>query len=344
MNHIVKRLTAVLAAGALTLGLSVSAFAQTFIDMPQNWTTTALEIAVKNGLLKGDGERILPDDNITRAEMAAIIVRAFGATEKTNIDKYIDVEKDKWYYEELSKAVAMGAFQGDGNKMTPQVNITFQECFTVLSQVFHLRYHEPDLSVLDQFTDGGEASDWAKEFAARIVQNGYWDGIDGKLLPTTYITRSQFAVLMDNFIQAYIDEPGEYTELPDGNVMIRTPGVNLKDVVTDDDIILGDGCDDADIILENVTCHDLLIRGGKLITVGGKYNWISLQKVGATANIGGATFNRVMSCKDTMIDFGMVIPGTVQDTPVPDDGSEVPPADEPVVTDGVAGEEPQTEE
>lgn len=308
MNQIVKRLTAVLAAGALSFGLATSAFAQTFIDMPQNWTTTALENAVKNGLLKGDGERILPDDNITRAEMAAIIVRAFGATEKADIDQYVDVEKDKWYYEELSKAVAMGAFQGDGNKMTPQVNITFQECFTVLSQVFHLEYHEPDLSVLNQFSDGDQVAGWAQGFAARIVQNGYWDGIDGQLLPTTYITRSQFAVLMDNFIQAYIDEPGDYTELPAGNVMIRTPDVNLADVTTDGDIILGEGCGESDITLDNVTCDTLLIRGGNTISVGGNYNWISLQKSGATASIGGATFNRVMTCKGSMLDLGLVSP------------------------------------
>lgn len=307
MNTFAKRITAVLAAGLLACSAMISAFAQEFADMPQNWTTSALENAVKNGLLKGDGDRIMPDDNITRAEMAAIIVRAFGATKIADISKYTDVDKNQWYYTELSKAVAMGAFHGDGDKMNPKNNITFQECFTVLAQVFYLTYYETDTAVLtEKFTDGNEVADWAKEFAALIVNNGYWDGIDGKLMPTTYITRSQFAVLMDNFIKTYVDEPGEYSEFPEGNVMIRTPGVTLKDVETKSDIILGEGCEEADITLENVSCGTLLIRGGNSISVGGGYEWIMLEKYGATAYIGGAVFDHIASCKGSMVDFGII--------------------------------------
>lgn len=313
MNKFTKRITAAVAAGVLSCSAMISAFAQDFVDMPQNWTTSALENAVKNGLLKGDGDRIMPDDNITRAEMAAIIVRAFGAKKTADISKYTDVERDQWYYDELAKAVAMGAFHGDGDKMNPRNNITFQECFTVLAQVFYLTYYDANTSVLaEKFTDGSEVADWAKEFAALIVENGYWDGIDGKLLPTTYITRSQFAVLMDNFIKTYVDEPGEYTEFPEGNVMVRTSGASFKNVSTESDIILGEGCDDDEIFFDNVTCGTLLIRGGSSISVNGKYAWVMLQKPGATAYIGGAksidgaTFPKLASCQGSMFDLGVI--------------------------------------
>lgn len=308
MNKLAKRMAAFLAAGALSCTAMVSAFAQEFVDMPQNWTTTALENAVKNGLLVGDGDHILPDDNITRAEMAAIIVRAFGAEKTADISMYTDVEQDQWYYEELSKAVAMGAFHGDGDKMNPRDNITFQECFTVLAQIFYLEYYGADTAILtEKFTDGAEVADWAKEYTAMVVGSGYWDGIEGKLLPTTYITRSQFAVLMDNFIKTYVDEPGEYTSFEPGNVMVRTPDVSIKDVTTESDIILGEGCLDSEITFENVTCHTVLIRGGKDVSLGGQFDWIMLKNPEGTAYIGGAALlNPPVGCKGAMFDFGVL--------------------------------------
>lgn len=52
----------------------------TFSDMPDDWSTAALEHAVENGLLQGADGKIMPNDKLTRAQMATLIVRAFGAT------------------------------------------------------------------------------------------------------------------------------------------------------------------------------------------------------------------------------------------------------------------------
>ena len=60
--------------------MQVAAVAEeiSFADMPDNWATDALQKAANNGLLSGyDDGTIRPDNNLTRAEMAAIMVRAF---------------------------------------------------------------------------------------------------------------------------------------------------------------------------------------------------------------------------------------------------------------------------
>lgn len=266
MNLKIKKLSAFVGACAVAASLCSNAFAAEFIDMPDNWTTSALENASKNGLLYGEeaegGMKINPDANITRAQMAAIIVRAFGATETTDISKYTDADPDAWYYTELSKAVAMGAFRGDGNSITPEDNITFQQCFTVVSQVLQMDlFPEMYTKDLSSFTDADEVAEWALPYVKAVVGMGYWDGIDSKLLPTEYITRSQFAVLMDNIVKTYITEPGEYTDLPEGNVMIRSNDVVIANADIKGCLIIGDGVSKESNI-NNSKVSELLISRG----------------------------------------------------------------------------------
>lgn len=269
MNKKIKKLTALAGAAAISCVLSASALAAEFIDMPNNWTTSAINNAVKNGLLYGeetaDGMKVNPDANITRAQMAAIIVRAFGASKTTDISMYIDAEPNAWYYTELSKAVAMGAFKGDGSKINPENNITFQECFTVMSQVLKMDiFTDMYTKDLSSFTDSDDVDSWAVPYVKAVVGRGYWDGIDSKLLPKQYITRSQFAVLMDNIVKTYINDPGEYKDFEDGNVLVRSNGVQLKDANINGDLIIGDAVTDKEIKIDNSKVSGLLlIRGSE---------------------------------------------------------------------------------
>ena len=266
MNLKFKKIISFAVSCAAAMTVCINALAADFVDMPNNWTTSALENAAKNGLLYGEetesGMKINPDANITRAQMAAIIVRAFGAAETTDISKYVDANANAWYYTELSKAVAMGAFTGDGDKINPENNITFQECFTVMSQVLKMtqfpEYYTKDLS---SFTDTDDVADWALPYVKAVVGMGYWNGIDSKLLPKEYITRSQFAVLMDNIVKTYINEPGEYKDFSDGNVMIRSNGVTITDSKINGCLILGDAVTDKTDI-KNTTVSSLLVSRG----------------------------------------------------------------------------------
>lgn len=287
----------------IILVLSVMMLAQTivaaadFTDMPQNPDAqVAIENAVANGLLSGyEDKTVRPDNNITRGEMAAIITRACKVTEEGDISKFVDVTPNDWFFSPISKAFEMGAFAGDGNYMHPTSNITFQECFTVLSQVFDLlppyvlvsAAPDPlpentvmqgrrlyDISSLAQFSDSAEVAGWAKVFVAGVVANGGWSGVNGKITPTAYITRSQFAMVMDNLIKNYIDQPGTYTELPAGNTMIRCDGVILNGVTINDNLYIGDSVSPNGVTLEAIKANNkLVIRGcGTPVSIGNAGN------------------------------------------------------------------------
>ena len=262
----VKKLFSILLALVLVLGMlpvmGVSALdiAPVFSDMPDNWARTALESAVENGLLTGYDGKIMPDSPLTRAQMATIIARAFGATEEADISGYTDVKSTEWYASHIAKAVKMGVMQGYNGKMDPESSITREQAFLVLARALKL---EPVSLPTKSFEDASKVSDWAKGHVFAMINAGYIQGSDGRINPQANITRAEFAQLIYNIIKEYIKVPGVYTKVADGNIMVNVPGVTLKDLTVNGDLIVGDGVGDGELTLENVTIKGRLVaRGG----------------------------------------------------------------------------------
>jgi hypothetical protein len=231
-----------------------------FNDMPDNWSTKALENAVENGLLNGADGQIMPDANLTRAQMATVINRAFGAQVKGNIQSFTDVPVGAWYYDEMAKAVQMKTFQGSGNRLDPEDPITREQAFIVMARALKLEKNNQEP---EGFADLEDISSWAKDEVFSLIEAGYVQGSNGRINPKSTMTRAEFAQLMDNLIKLYIREAGEYTEVPEGNIMINVPDVTMKNVKITGDLILGDGVGDGDITLDGVEITGrLLVRGG----------------------------------------------------------------------------------
>ena len=72
------------------------------------WYQAALDFARDHRILLGDPSgNMMPNDNATRAQMAAMLVRVFGCTAGKDIAHFTDVSTDAWYYSELSTAAQM---------------------------------------------------------------------------------------------------------------------------------------------------------------------------------------------------------------------------------------------
>lgn len=274
MKKALKMMVCAAMASAMCMG--VTAFAE-FTDMPDGSMGQALQNAVDAGLIQGVTDtEIRPNDNITRAQMATIITRAFSAQDNSD-QTFNDVAADAWYADAVSKAVEMGAFEGDtNNNFNPENNITFQETYIVISRVFgfepyELKYSSGETlmlgdcedSVLDSFSDSSSIASWARDGAKYVVGNGGWTGIDGQLKPTDYITRGEFALLMDSIVTTYISEPGTYTGLPDGLTMVRCGGVTIDGLQTSHNLIITYGVDESGCKVTNSTVNGVtLVLGG----------------------------------------------------------------------------------
>ena len=264
-----RLLKSFLTVGVALMIVTTNAFGA-FTDMPQGEDGIAIQKAVDNGLLTGfEDSTVRPNATITRAQMATIIVRAFGAAENADISSYIDVAPSNWYYDALSKGVSMGAFQGSNNMLNPNAEISIQEALIVLSRVFDLP--DASLSVLLSIEDMNIISAWAKFDVAKIVAGGYVDNT-GYLRPKEPMKRVEFARIMNKLVSSYITQSGEYnaSNFPQGNVLIKADNVILKGVTSKNNIYIGDGVKTA-TAFEDCDLERVVLRGGQANVMSGTY-------------------------------------------------------------------------
>lgn len=240
--------------------LSTNAFAAVpsdFSDFPTDWSAPAMTHAVQNGLLNGSDGKILPKGLLTRAQMATMVNRAFASSAKASLTSFTDMVPGVWHYDEMAKSVQMGAFQGADGKLSPNDPITREQAFAVLARAFGLA--DGKASSLDKFSDGAQVSSWARGAVAALVEQGYVSGADGALNPQSYITRAEFAQVMDALVAAYADQDLK-DQTVEGNLILRTNST-LENVTVKGDLILADGVSAAS--LKNVTVTGrLVVRGG----------------------------------------------------------------------------------
>lgn len=240
--------------------LSTNAFAAVpsdFSDFPTDWSAPAMTHAVQNGLLNGSDGKILPKGLLTRAQMATMVNRAFASSAKASLTSFTDMVPGVWHYDEMAKAVQMGAFQGADGKLNPNDPITREQAFAVLARAFGLA--DGSAAALNKFSDGAQVSSWARGAVAALVEQGYVSGADGALNPQSYITRAEFAQVMDALVAAYADQDLK-DQTVEGNLILRTNST-LENVTVKGDLILADGVSAAS--LKNVTVTGrLVVRGG----------------------------------------------------------------------------------
>lgn len=260
---------------AILLGIfSSSVYA--FEDMPDDWSTQALQSAVDNGLLKGEGNYLKPRDYLTRAQMATVITRAFGAVTLADISEFSDIPENAWYREAMSKAYCMNVFRGDGaGHMNPENFVTREEAFCVLARAFCLDENGSE-EYLTRFSDFEDISVWARGAISSMVQKGYVSGSYGKLNPRGNITRAEFAQVMYNLVALYADSADDLENLESikGNVIIRTNSLSLKDLSFGSDLIISDGVRGS-IKLDNVNVSGrIVIRGEVSLSYSGEVSEI----------------------------------------------------------------------
>ena len=180
---------------------------QTFV-YPDDWSHDAMVFVAENGIMAGDENNDLkPKDNMTRAQMAAVLVRLLAATKTGDISAYTDALPDAWYYSELSTAYAIGVFNGVSKTlMQPNAPITREQTAVVLCRAFGIVSEER--SAYQKFTDGEKVMGYARDAVSAMVTLNVVRGYeDNSFRPGGYITRAEVAQMIFNFFDALIDYP-----------------------------------------------------------------------------------------------------------------------------------------
>ncbi|MBO9609520.1 MAG: S-layer homology domain-containing protein, partial [Paenibacillaceae bacterium] len=183
--------------------------AESFADTVGHWAGASIANMAARLVIRGVGEqRYEPDRPVTRAEFAAIAVRALGLASHENGAPFRDVSPDDWYASAAAIAAEYGLAQGeDDGSFRPERSITREETAAILARAAKLAKLEPALSAaeadaaVNAFADGGDVSGWAKEAVAAAVRLGILEGDEERLSPREAITRAQAAVVLERLLR-----------------------------------------------------------------------------------------------------------------------------------------------
>lgn len=298
-----KTLALVLAGTMLLPSGAFAADLSRFNDFPNDWSSGALEKAVDHGLLNGSNGKIDGQGLLTRAQMAAIVSRAFGATKSASLKDYRDMLPDAWYYNDMGRAVQMKAFQGADGLLHPDDPITREEAFVVLARAFALT--DGRSASLSGFSDNGEVSSWASGSLSALVENGYVNGANGRLNPKNNITRAEFAKIITDMAASYADSSSIANQTVDGNLIVRADGASLSGVTVNGDLIIADGGDKVSLDGVKVTGR-IVIRGASTEASlkncsAGKGVLVSNPNGAASLSVSGGSVGTVTAKSDLVV-------------------------------------------
>lgn len=299
-----KNTIAMVLAGAMLLPSNAfAADLSQYKDFPNDWSAKSLEQAIDDGLLNGSNGMIDAKGLLTRAQMAAIVSRSFGAAKTASLDDYRDVLPSAWYYSDMGKAVKMGAFQGANGLLNPDAPITREEAFTVLARAFALE--GGGSATLKDFVDGGTVSSWASESVAALVAGGYVNGANGMLNLKNNITRAEFAKVITGMAASYVGAEGVSGKTVEGNVIVRESGASLSGVTVNGDLIIADGADKVSLDGVKVTGR-IVIRGASTEASlkncsAGKGALVSNPNGAASLSVSGGSVGTVTAKSDLVV-------------------------------------------
>lgn len=236
-----------------------------FTDAPafDSWKYQGLNCAVNNGTMTGHENKIRPDDSLTRAEMVTMMVRVLGAhATKAEIDHYVDVVAEHWYYEALQSGVAVKIINGSGNKMMPNDPITREQIFTILARTF---LFSAKTDAAEDFVDSDKVSSWALNATNALIDAEVVLGDNTKTLrPKDNATRAEFAAMLDRIACLFVNVNTDYSgKKVSGSLIVNDATADLSGATIEGDLIITDAVGAENIDLSDVTVTGrIVIRGG----------------------------------------------------------------------------------
>lgn len=170
-------------------------------DIEGHWAQSSIEALVKNKAISGyDDGSFKPDNNVTRSEFTAMVVRAFGISGESSAE-FSDVTPDFWAYSYIQKAHGAGIISGyeNGNFGTDDI-ITREQAAVIIYRAISQKVTLPE--GVSDFTDISEFSDYALRPILDLAGAGLINGVGNSLFsPLGKTSRAQSAVMINNALE-----------------------------------------------------------------------------------------------------------------------------------------------
>lgn len=175
-----------------------------FKDIEGHWAANFINALAQQGLISGfsDGS-FKPNEQMNRAQYAALLVKAFNPTTKRDAIQFSDVPADFWAKDVIQQAYRSQFVSGfPNNTFRPNENV--QRVQVIVSLVSGLGLGSADTGILNAYDDRNQIPDYAKDEVAtatkkKIVVN--YPKLK-QLNPNQDATRAEVAALV---YQALVD-------------------------------------------------------------------------------------------------------------------------------------------
>lgn len=178
-----------------------------FNDIQNHINQKAIEYLASAGVIIGISEtEFAPDKNISRAEFAAIVVRALKLTGKS-LHSFADVPSGSWCEEYISCAYENGIIKGvSDTNFSPNNTITKEEAAVMLARAAKIEGQNVDMTetqirdMLAQFEDYTKINTWAKAALAYCYKSGIFSQEELLILPQSEASRCDVAQMVYNLL------------------------------------------------------------------------------------------------------------------------------------------------
>lgn len=180
---------------------------KTFQDISQHSKREAIEALAQRSIISGTPEGFFcPDESMTRAEFATIVVKALGLEPKVD-SVFRDVPADQWLAPFVGTAYRYGIVGGVGDQnFNPYGTITRQEASIMVARAAKLCGMDTTMNStamrdsLASFGDYMTVATWAKEGMAFCYQEHILDPNDLRIEPMRPILRAEIAQMLYNLL------------------------------------------------------------------------------------------------------------------------------------------------
>jgi YVTN family beta-propeller protein len=196
----------------------IDAGGKTFADLSGHWAKADVELLASKLIVNGVADNsFAPDAEITRAEFAALLVRALGLSTdlSTNQSGFADVAADAWYAPVIQAALNTGLVSGIAqDRFAPNERITREQMAVMIAKAITVTGQQAEAAAsqgkaagdedqrLAKFADRASLSTWAQTAVAQTADADIITGMGGGIFaPSEYATRAQAAVMLKRFLQ-----------------------------------------------------------------------------------------------------------------------------------------------
>lgn len=178
-----------------------------------------VDSARQNGYMSGYGDnKFGPDNQMTRAELSAVLSRVFRFSSLNPINSYTDVTPGFWAYDSIMSVQRLGLFNTKNSLFEPSKKVTRAEVAHAICQFVDLSQFSASNN---PYTDVSNYSNHYRDDVLRVTAAGIMTGYGNKSFgPEDNLTRAQVVVIINRLIGVE-DKNGGYgktfTDMPVGH-------------------------------------------------------------------------------------------------------------------------------